>query len=62
MAEKDLQVISVPTNVNIADLFTKSLTEQRILELLALMNLEFRDGRAETAKQLIQSSTDPRQR
>ena len=53
MAEKDLQVISVPTSVNIADLFTKSLTELRISELLAYMNLEFRDGRADTAKRLI---------
>ena len=49
-----MQVVSVPTSVNIADLFTKSLTEQRILELLALINLEFRAGRADTAKQLIE--------
>ena len=54
VADKDLQVISVPTSDNIADLFTKSLTEQRISELLAFMNLEFRDGRAGTAKRLIQ--------
>ena len=49
-----MQVLTVPTSVNIADLFTESLTEQRILELLALMNLEFREGRADTAKRLIQ--------
>ena len=54
VAEKDLKVISVATKVNIADLFTKSLAEARALELLQLMNLEFRDGRAVTAKRLIQ--------
>ena len=55
VAEKDLQVVSVPTDVIIADLFTKGLTEARILELLQLMNLKFRDGRASTAKRLIQT-------
>ena len=45
------------TNVNIADLFTKSLTEARTLELLRLMSLEFHDGRATTAPKLIKSNS-----
>ena len=57
VAEKDLQVVSVATSVNVADLFTKSLTGARVLGLLTLMSLEFRDGRAATAKRLLQVQT-----
>ena len=55
--EKDLQVMSVATDVNVGDLFTKSLTEARALELLTLLDGEFRDGRATTAKKLIKTKS-----
>ena len=55
MANNDFEVERIATKENGSDLLTKPLPRERIEYLMRTLGVEFREGRASSAKSLVET-------